>query len=87
MKKSHKRKLLKTKLLNYVSSFVRDLDKVHQDTKAKYKTEDEEYLVDDYLFTFTEDINDIKKAYEADESGEALDKLWNGSYNYNMEED
>ena len=87
MKKSYKRKLLKTKLLNYVTSFAEDLNKVHQDTKANFKMENEEFLIDDYLFTFTEDVNDIRKAYEVDDNGETLDKLWNGSYNYNMEDD
>ena len=74
-------------MLNYVSSFAEDLNKVHQDTKASFKMENEEFLIDDYLFTFTEDINDIKKAYEVEDNGETLDKLWNGSYNYNMEDD
>ena len=86
MKKEYKRKLLRAKLLNYISSFIEDLNKIHPDTKAKFRLEEEEYLIDDYLFTFTEDLNDIKKAYKVDDNGETLDKLWNGSYNYNIEE-
>jgi hypothetical protein len=86
VKKEYKRKLLRAKLLNYISSFIEDLNKIHPDTKAKFRLEEEEYLIDDYLFTFTEDLNDIKKAYKVDDNGETLDKLWNGSYNYNIEE-
>ena len=43
-------------------------------------------LVEDYLNTFVEDINDIKTAYDTKDDGETLEKLWNGSYNYNIEE-
>ena len=87
MKRDYKRKILKAKLLNYVSSFVEDLNKVHPATKSKFRIEEEEFLLDDYLLTFINDINDIKKAYETDDEGETLDKLWNGSYNYNIEDD
>tara|TARA_A100001201_G_C4022667_1_gene181097 strand:- start:57 stop:335 length:279 start_codon:yes stop_codon:yes gene_type:complete len=85
-KSDYRRKLLKTKLLNYVTSFVEDFNKVHPETKAKFKVEEQEYLIDDYLSTFVEDVTDIKNAYESDKSGKTLDKLWNGSYNYNIEE-
>ena len=84
--KAYKRKLLKAKMLNYVSCFIEDLNKVHPDTKAKFRIEDQEMLVEDYLNTFVEDINDIKTAYDTKDDGETLEKLWNGSYNYNIEE-
>jgi hypothetical protein len=87
MKKSQKKKILKAKLLNYIIAFTEDLNKVHPDTKAKFRIEDEEYLLDDYLNTFVEDINDIKKAYDTEDNGETLERLWNGSYNYGIEED
>ena len=63
-KSDYRRKLLKTKLLNYVTSFVEDFNKVHPETKAKFKVEEQEYLIDDYLSTFVEDVTDIKNAYE-----------------------
>jgi hypothetical protein len=85
-KGDYKRKILKTKLLNYVIAFTEDFNKVHPDTKAKFRLDSEEYLLDDYLLTFVEDVTDIKKAYEADDTGKTLDKLWNGSYNYKIEE-
>lgn len=86
--KDFKRKLLKAKLLNYVSNFVEQLNKVHPETLTKFKIheEDSDFLVEDYLDTFVEDIEDVKKAYEADETGETLEKLWNGSYNYNIDD-
>ncbi len=87
MKKARKKKILKAKLLNYVTAFAEDLNKVHPETKAKFRIEDEEYLLDDYLYTFVEDITDIQKAYDVDDNGETLERLWNGSYNYGMEED
>jgi hypothetical protein len=87
MKKGQKKKILKAKLLNYITAFAEDLNKVHPDTKAKFRIEDEEYLLDDYLNTFVEDINDIKEAYDTDDNGETLERLWNGSYNYGIEED
>jgi len=37
--------------------------------------------------TFVEDITDIKKAYDVNDNGETLERLWNGSYNYGIEED
>ena len=87
MKKSRKKKILKAKLLNYVTSFAEDLNKVHPETKATFKIEEEEYLIEDYLYTFVEDITDIKKAYDVNDNGETLERLWNGSYNYGIEED
>ena len=87
MNHDYKRKILKAKLLNYTSAFVEDLNKVHPATKSKFRIEEEEFLLDDYLFTFIDDLNDIKKAYEVDDEGETLDKLWNGSYNYNIGDD
>ena len=85
MDKTYKRKLLKAKMLNYVTSFTEDLNKVHPDAKAKFRIEEEEMLIEDYLNTFVEDINDIKTAYDVKDDGETLEKLWNGSYNYNIE--
>ena len=87
MKKNQKKRVLKAKLLNYITSFAEDLNKVHPETKAKFRIEDEEYLIEDYLYTFVEDITDIKKAYDVNDNGETLERLWNGSYNYGIEED
>ena len=87
MKKSQKKKILKAKLLNYITNFAEDLNKIHPNTKAKFKMEEEEYLIEDYLHTFVEDINDIKAAYDPDDNGETLERLWNGSYNYGIDED
>ena len=87
MKKSRKKKILKAKLLNYITSFAEDLNKVHPETKSNFKLEEEEYLIEDYLYTFVEDITDIKEAYDANDNGETLERLWNGSYNYGIEED
>ena len=87
MKKNQKKRILKAKLLNYITSFAEDLNTVHPDTKAKFRIEDEEYLIDDYLNTFLEDVTDIKEAYDTKDNGETLERLWNGSYNYGIEED
>lgn len=87
MKKNRKKKILKAKLLNYITSFAEDLNKVHPETKANFKLEEEEYLIEDYLYTFVEDITDIKEAYDVNDNGETLERLWNGSYNYGIEED
>ena len=87
MKKNQKKRVLKAKLLNYITAFAEDLNKVHPETKAKFRIEDVEYLIEDYLSTFVEDITDIKKAYDANDNGETLERLWNGSYNYGIEED
>ena len=87
MKKSQKKKILKAKLLNYITNFAEDLNKIHPNTKAKFKIEEEEYLIEDYLHTFVEDINDIKAAYDTADNGETLERLWNGSYNYGIDED
>ena len=87
MKKNQKKRILKAKLLNYITAFAEDLNTVHPDTKAKFRIEDEEYLIEDYLYTFVEDITDIKKAYDVNDNGETLERLWNGSYNYGIDED
>ena len=87
MKKNQKKRILKAKLLNYITAFAEDLNTVHPDTKAKFRIEDEEYLIEDYLYTFVDDITDIKKAYDVNDNGETLERLWNGSYNYGIEED
>jgi len=44
MKKQQKKRILKAKLLNYITAFAEDLNKVHPETKAKFRIEDEEYL-------------------------------------------
>ena len=77
MKKSQKKKILKAKLLNYITNFAEDLNKIHPNTKAKFKIEEEEYLIEDCLHTFVEHINDIKAAYDTDDNGETLERLWN----------
>ena len=87
MKKNQKKRILKAKLLNYITAFAEDLNTVHPDTKAKFRIEDEEYLIDDYLNTFLEDVTDIKEAYDTKDNVETLERLWNGSYNYGIEED
>ncbi len=87
MKKNRKKKILKAKLLNYVTSFAEDLNKIHPETKAKFRIEEQEYLIEDYLNTFIEDVNDIKSAYDTNDNGEDLERLWNGSYNYGIDED
>ena len=40
MKKSQKKKILKAKLLNYITNFAEDLNKIHPNTKAKFKIEE-----------------------------------------------
>ncbi len=42
MKKARKKKILKAKLLNYVTAFAEDLNNIHTETKAKFRIEDEE---------------------------------------------
>jgi|TARA_B100000959_G_C14519585_1_gene434857 hypothetical protein len=88
MKKEWKRKLLKAKLLNYVTAFAEELNRCHPETKSKFNVgEAKDFLLDDYLDTFIGDILDIKKAYEAKDDGKTLEHLWNGSYNYNIDEE
>lgn len=87
--KGFRRKLLKAKMLNYVSVFAEQLNKLHPETQTKYRIDEEDsgFLVEDYLGTFVEDMKDIEKAYNADDTGETLEKLWNGSYNYNIDDE
>jgi len=88
MKKGWKRKILKAKLLNYVIAFSEELNRVDPETKSKFNIgETKDFLLDDYLDTFIGDILDIKKAYEAKDDGKTLEHLWNGSYNYDIDDD
>ncbi len=88
MKKERKRKLLKAKLLNYTEAFVNNLSKIHPELKAKFNLdEDEDYLIEDHLDVFVSDIIDIQKAYRTEDNGESLEKLWNGSFNFGIDND
>lgn len=88
MKKERKRKLLKAKLLNYTEAFVNNLSKIHPELKAKFNPdEDEDYLIEDHLDVFVSDITDIQKAYRAEDNGESLERLWNGSFNFGIDND